>query len=287
MMILMDTSSANNKRIAIFWSKVDTSGGEDACWPWRAGVFSQTGYGQTQHPLRPYNASGNTTSCTAHSVAWELVNGEVGSYEGPGGKPIKLRVRHQCPGGPNRLCCNPAHLRLGSDRDNAGDRIKQKGEARGERVGNSVLNLLLVEEIRRRRFIEGEPVTDIANDLGLPRTTVSSVVNYHVWSWVDLMKLIDHLPRASGRDPYPHLSHYDRLQMSHRGHKDFDYELETFIHRVMGTERVPARLETLFESLWGVLYDQPFYAYLSSGARIPEDLDERFNNWLGRISVEV
>lgn len=48
-------SVANNKtrpipklseaEIARFWSRVDKSGGPDACWPWTAGCFQPSGYG--------------------------------------------------------------------------------------------------------------------------------------------------------------------------------------------------------------------------------------------------
>lgn len=71
-----------------FWSKVDTSGGPDACWPWTAYV-ARNGYG--------WFGIGTKTT-TAHRVAYELC---VGPLE-PG-----MEVHHRCR---TRACMNPAHL---------------------------------------------------------------------------------------------------------------------------------------------------------------------------------
>src|SRR5438105_2799861 len=46
-----------------FWSKVDCSGGKDACWPWKAHVGSH-GYGII--------ARSHSDHTTAPRVAWEL-----------------------------------------------------------------------------------------------------------------------------------------------------------------------------------------------------------------------
>jgi hypothetical protein len=53
------------KTAARFWSKVDRSGGPDACWPWTAGMFS-TGYGA-------FKVDGRTLK--ASRMAYELSHG--------------------------------------------------------------------------------------------------------------------------------------------------------------------------------------------------------------------
>lgn len=62
-----------------------------------------------------------------HRLAWEEVNGVL---------PIGMKVLHSCD---VPLCCNPAHLFLGSDADNVEDKVNKGRQARGERHGNATL----------------------------------------------------------------------------------------------------------------------------------------------------
>lgn len=84
-----------------FWSKVDRSGGPDACWEWQANRHLQ-GYGQFGR------APEQTRS---HRVAWELTHGPI---------PAGQWVLHHCDNPP---CCNPAHLYLGTHQNNVRDRV--------------------------------------------------------------------------------------------------------------------------------------------------------------------
>lgn len=74
------------------------------CHVWRGGI-GPTGYGVTSVERNPK---------MAHRVAWELANGPI-----PEGK----LVLHQCD---NRRCCNPEHLKLGTAKDNARERVERK-----------------------------------------------------------------------------------------------------------------------------------------------------------------
>ena len=79
-----------------FWSKVDRSD-PDGCWEWQQSTASH-GYGQTWDGI---------TVRLAHRAAWELTRGRI---------PDGMTIDHLCR---NRRCCNPAHLRLLTNVENA------------------------------------------------------------------------------------------------------------------------------------------------------------------------
>src|SRR4051812_24942090 len=74
---------------AYFWARVDRSGD---CWPWTAGT-DHAGYGQVRAP---------TGETRAHRIAWELTHGPI---------PAGMFACHRCD---KPICCNPAHLFLGT-----------------------------------------------------------------------------------------------------------------------------------------------------------------------------
>jgi len=104
-----DTTSLERR----FWSKVDRSGGPDACWPWTAARFGPESYGA-------FWKAGKGTNEGAHRRAWEAANGPI---------PDDLCVLHRCD---NRPCCNPAHLFLGTYLDNVRDMIAKGRDSRGD-----------------------------------------------------------------------------------------------------------------------------------------------------------
>lgn len=89
-----------------FWSKVDRPS-EDGCWLWTASAQSG-GYGQIRVGRGPK---------LAHRVAWELAWGPI---------PAGLTVDHLCF---RPLCVNPAHLRLLTNVENAGNQRKATAPA--------------------------------------------------------------------------------------------------------------------------------------------------------------
>lgn len=73
-----------------FWSKVDTSGGPDACWPWM-GCTNADGYGR-------FMLAGRVEQ--SHRVAYVIMREPID----PG-----LQVDHLCR---NRCCANPKHMEI-------------------------------------------------------------------------------------------------------------------------------------------------------------------------------
>lgn len=83
-----------------FWDKVKVKG-ENECWEWQEGRW-HNGYGRFKW---------NYQSWRAHRFALFAV-GELPNE-------ATEVVRHLCH---NRLCCNPAHLRYGTQKENMVDR---------------------------------------------------------------------------------------------------------------------------------------------------------------------
>lgn len=79
---------------------------ENGCWIWQ-GACSDNEYGQFRYKEK-------TTS--VHRMSWFMCRGEI---------PKGLKVCHTCD---RRSCVNPAHLFLGTDRDNHNDMVA-KGRA--------------------------------------------------------------------------------------------------------------------------------------------------------------
>lgn len=101
--------------VCAFWSKVDKSGGPDACWPWTAHT-RRRGYGCIRLPGR---------NVVAHRYAWALTHGA---------EPTPDRfVCHRCDNPP---CCNPAHLFLGDAAANMADMASKGRAATGDRHGS-------------------------------------------------------------------------------------------------------------------------------------------------------
>lgn len=86
-----------------FWAKVDKSG---PCWIF-TGAKLRSGYGHIVRMGIHYQA---------HRYAWLITNGEIGKFD----------VLHKCDNPP---CCNPAHLYLGTEKDNMRD-VRMRGRDR-------------------------------------------------------------------------------------------------------------------------------------------------------------
>jgi hypothetical protein len=142
-----------------FWSYVKVAG-VDECWEW-VGYRTRNGYGK----LRVVEKL-----VSAHRMAWEIANGPI--PEGPGYHGTC--VRHRCD---NRACCNPAHLLLGTHKQNMADAKERRRRADGERHYRSKLTSADVVDIRQ----SVSSTADIADRLGVSPATVWQVRDGRTW----------------------------------------------------------------------------------------------------------
>ncbi len=127
-----------------FWEKVKK--GAD-CWEWQAASDAR-GYGRI--------SIGSGIVRSAHRVSYELNTGPI---------PEGMQVCHQCD---NPRCVNPAHLFLGTQRDNMHDMFKK------QRQGTTKLSPAQVAEVRSL-CTEGWGREDIAAAYGVHRSTVQHI----------------------------------------------------------------------------------------------------------------
>lgn len=128
--------------VARFWAKVNRT---DGCWEWQA---SRNNYGYGLFHVG-VGAAGRIRS-SAHRFAYELAHGPI---------PKGLNVCHSCDNPP---CCNPAHLFLGTQRDNVLDAAR-KGRTPAEQPSRWIL----AADVRRdviARGLDGENLSKLARE---------------------------------------------------------------------------------------------------------------------------
>lgn len=153
----------------LFWKHVHKT---ETCWLWTA-----SGSG----PKGAYGGFNNgRKKVKAHRFSWEMHRGPI---------PEGLNVLHTCD---VPRCVNPAHLFLGTHKDNTQDAI-EKGRfhfqvnpgfaARGIRQHEAKLTDDKVFRLRRLR-LKGVSFYRMAEYTGLSRTTVSRAVDGIQWAHV-------------------------------------------------------------------------------------------------------
>lgn len=140
-----------------FAEKVQRSGG---CWLWTSAIGSR-GYGIFWH-------SPERRSVFAHRFSYELEHGDC---------PSGALVLHSCD---NPRCVNPAHLSLGTVRDNALD-AKSKGRlAVGEKNGGG--GKLSSEQVREIYALNGAVgCVQAARAYGVSPQTVKAIRRGRIW----------------------------------------------------------------------------------------------------------
>ena len=142
-----------------FWDNVPMRE-EGQCWNWH-GAKLKGGYGQIKID----------GSCVqAHRFSWSIINGPV---------PTGLVIRHACD---NPSCVNPAHLLLGTHKDNVSDKYNRGRNIPqdGSRNNYAVLNDDDVSLIKER-LANGEKQKDIAMTYGVTQSQISNIATGKQW----------------------------------------------------------------------------------------------------------
>jgi hypothetical protein len=146
---------------------------EDGCWIW-------TGYKNKQYGYVHTGLKDEKKPRAAYRVAWELYKGSI---------PEGLVVRHRCPK-KRKDCCNPDHLKLGTQKDNMADAIEDGTISRGEKIHSSKL-----KEIQVRDILEHFPMTkglnwiyfkEKAKEYGVGVQTVADICLRKTWTHIQL-----------------------------------------------------------------------------------------------------
>lgn len=148
-----------------FWDKVKKT---SSCWVWLAAKRGKTGYGCFKYQNKVIDS---------HRMSWFLEKGDI---------PDGMLVCHKCD---NRLCVNPAHLFLGTYRDNLIDAIK-KGRAnphknskwkKGTNPSFHKINKEIADKIRLEYVTIKTNYRELAKKYNISRQAICDVIRNRFW----------------------------------------------------------------------------------------------------------
>ena len=161
-----------------FWSRVGIKSDAE-CWEWM-GPRTDRGYG-VYAPLPG-------VLLRTHRIAYALFNNGIDE---------SLFVCHKCD---NPACCNPAHLFLGTPKNNTQDMVKKGRGAKRNGEANPMAKLS-VEQVRSI-FVDSRTNREIANSYNIEKTLVSMIRLRKIWA--EATKDLPNQPRRKS-GPRPRL----------------------------------------------------------------------------------
>lgn len=143
-----------------FWSKVRIAWPDD-CWEWQAGTDT-AGYGK-------FKRAGRTVR--SHRYALLAAHDMLDTDK---------HVLHSCDNPP---CCNPAHLRLGTNAENVADMVSRGRQLAGE--ANGYAKLTEPDALKIRQLASGGVMQrEIAAAYGVSQQTISDIKLGKLWGHV-------------------------------------------------------------------------------------------------------
>ncbi len=159
-----------------FWARVDRTGGQEACWPW-LGARTPDGYGRIL-------VAGERLY--AHRLALELALHRLLTEE-----EQALHDPRTCNNPP---CCNPGHLRPGTVKENAQDRLISGTQSHvrllGEKAGaaklcdTAVLEIITGYHAATAWGAKGRFFDAMAAKHGVSRRAIEYVAHHGTWTHV-------------------------------------------------------------------------------------------------------
>lgn len=157
-----------------FWSKVDKNGPvmphmDSSCWTWIGRrLKTKFDYGYFDVLV----STNKSISVFAHRISWELANEQS--------IPEKLYVLHKCD---NPSCVNPAHLFLGTYKDNSDDMIAKgrDNHAKGEKHGCAKLTWIQVNKIRDRYTSCNITQKQLSKEYNVSESTIRRIIVRKIW----------------------------------------------------------------------------------------------------------
>lgn len=150
-----------------FWSKVSKSANKEECWDWRAAI-GRGGYGKFH-----VSVNKKEKSLVASRVAYFLY------YQINPGERLVL---HRCD---RAVCTNPAHLFLGSHKENMKDKVQKNrcNAVQGSKNKRAKLSESIIPEIISER-LSGKSHHDIAKKYGVAQSTIWKIFAGEKWKHI-------------------------------------------------------------------------------------------------------
>lgn len=192
----------SEKDVRRFWSKVDRKGDRE-CWPWKAKAALDSGYGLMNIWVEP----GKRRNVVASRISCFLAHGSP--------PHASAKSLHSCD---NPTCCNPSHLRWGTQLDNVADAKERKRHVNPPRMhsnpewnakrlaampkGEALHNQSLTEAQARevmRLHMDHRNVSQISEATGIKKHAIADICRGRSWRHLEGIPSLDELKTGGVR----------------------------------------------------------------------------------------